>query len=100
MVWQNKNFIKFTPGGTNLPLCLRKLMDVILFSASLWTGHLRIVTLGNSWNIHITQDFTFKIVKVSRHSNFEVCRDSGMENFGWSDLTAYNEKEGKNKYVY
>jgi hypothetical protein len=75
-------------------------MDKILFNRSLWTGHLRLVTLGNSWNIRITQDFTFKIVNVSGYSNFEVCGDSGiMENFGGSYLTAYNEKEGKNKYV-
>jgi len=31
---------------------------------------------------------------------FEVCGDNEMmENFGGSDLTACNEKEGKNKYV-
>ena len=69
---------------------------MILPNASLWTGRLRLVTLGNSWNMHITQDFTFKIVKVPGYSNFEVCRDSGiMENFGWSDLKVYNEKKGK-----
>ena len=31
-----------------------KLMDMILFNASLWIGHLRLVTLGISWNIHIS----------------------------------------------
>jgi len=44
-VWQNKNFIKFTASGTYLQLCFRKLMDKILLNASLWTGHLRLVTL-------------------------------------------------------
>jgi len=63
-VWQNKYFINFTAGCTYLPLCFRKLMDMILFNASLWTGHLRLFTLGNSWDIHIIQDITFKIVKV------------------------------------